>query len=237
MSEMLFQDDAYLQSCDAIIVSVNDRGGLVLDRTVFYPTGGGQPGDSGSIQLENGTEIAIVTTVKDNGEIIHVPAEGQASPAIGSRVTAVLDWDRRYKHMRMHTALHLLSVILPFPVTGGSIGADKSRLDFAMPELPMPKDEISEKLRALTTMDQALSNEWITDEDLDANPELVKTMAVQPPKGSGRVRLIRIGEHDLQPCGGTHVVNTSEIGPMRVSKVENKGRQNRRVAIVFDEQG
>lgn len=235
MTDMLFQDDAYLQSCDAIVESVNDRGGIILDRTVFYPTGGGQPGDTGSLQFEDGTEITIATTIKGDDGIIHVPAEGQAVPAPGTPVKAILDWEQRHKHMRMHTALHLLSVILPFPVTGGSIGADKSRLDFAMPELPMPKEEISEKLKELTTMDQALTREWITDEELEANADLVKTMAVKPPMGMGRVRLIRIGDYDLQPCGGTHVANTSEIGPVRVSKIENKGRQNRRVAIVFDE--
>lgn len=237
MTQALFREDSYARECDATVVAVNDRGGIVLDQTVFYPTGGGQPGDAGTLQLADGGEIVIATAVKGDGpdDVIHVPAEGQALPSPGTKVTAAIDWERRHRHMRIHTCLHLLSAILPYPVTGGSVAADKGRLDFDMPDLEMTKEEITEKLNALVKGGHSVSASWISDEELEAKPDLVKTMSVKPPKGHGQVRLINVDDCDLQPCGGTHVANTAEIGPVRVSKIEKKGRQNRRVVVVFDE--
>lgn len=234
MTEPLFREDAYLRTCEAEIVGVNDRGGILLDRTVFYATGGGQPGDSGFLELADGSKIEIATTVYDEDRtgIIHVPAEGQELPAAGTKVVVHLDWARRYRLMRVHTALHLLSVALPFPVTGGQIGNSEGRLDFDMGDETVDKEALGTKLKALVEGDHEVTSEWITDEELDANPGLVKTMSVKPPRGSGRVRLIRIGgDVDLQPCGGTHVSRTTEIGPLEIGKTEKKGKQNRRVRI------
>lgn len=234
MTETVFRDDAYLKSCEAQVVEVNDRGGIVLDRTVFYPTGGGQPGDSGCLRIADGTEIAIATTVKGDGdEIVHVPSDGPGDLSAGQTVTAEIDWARRHAHMRIHTCLHLLSAVLPFPVTGGQVSEDRGRLDFDIPEGGLDKEEITAKLNELIAGDHSVAAEWITDDELAAQPDLVKTMAVQPPKGSGRVRLIRVADLDLQPCGGTHVRRTGEIGAVVVRKIEKKGRQNRRVAIAF----
>ena len=202
----------------------------------FLPDRGGQPGDSGRLLLEDGSEIKIVTTVtdRDSGEIIHVPDEGQALSPAGAKVQAEIDWDRRYRHMRMHTALHLLCAAVPCGVTGGQIGADKSRLDFDIGEATLDKEEITDILNRLVEEDHVVDNYWITEQELDDNPELVRTMSVQPPRGSGRVRLMKVGNGvDLQPCGGTHVKRTGEIGALRVSKIENKGKRNRRVNIVF----
>ncbi|MEC9346842.1 MAG: alanyl-tRNA editing protein [Pseudomonadota bacterium] len=234
MTELLFRDDAYLKSCEATVLSVNDTGGIVLDRTVFYPTGGGQPGDSGSLRLADGSTVRIATAVKGEGpdEVVHVPAEGETAPAPGTKVIATLDWERRHAHMRMHTCLHLLSAVLPFPVTGGQVGADKGRLDFDMAETP-DKDEVSARLNDLIARDDAVSARWITDDELAAKPDLVKTMSVKPPTGAGHVRLIEVAGQDLQPCGGTHVARTGEIGRVEVRKIEKKGRLNRRVSIVF----
>ncbi|WP_417668865.1 alanyl-tRNA editing protein [Roseibium sp.] len=234
MTTPLFRDDAYLKSCTARVLEVNDRGGIVLDQTVFYATGGGQPGDTGTLRLEDGTEITIATAVygEDKSTIVHVPAEGQPVPGEGASVTAAIDWDRRNKLMRIHTALHLLSVTLPFPVTGGQIGLGDGRLDFDMGDTPLDKEAVAEKLNALASGDYPVTSEWITDAELDANPGLVKTMSVKPPRGSGKIRLIRIGSDvDLQPCGGTHVANTREIGKLELGKSEKKGKQNRRVRI------
>ncbi|QGZ36938.1 alanyl-tRNA editing protein [Stappia indica] len=233
MTDLLFRDDAYLRSCDARVTAITDRGGIVLDRTVFYATGGGQPGDSGRIELADGRQIPIATTVygEDRSQIVHVPAEGETLPAVGDNIVLHLDWDRRYRLMRVHTALHLLSVVLPFPVTGGQIGEGEGRLDFDLPEGSPDKDEVAAKVNEIAAADHAVTTDWITDEELLAKPEMVKTMSVKPPMGSGRVRLVRIGDVDLQPCGGTHVSRTSEIGPLIVTKIEKKGRQNRRVRI------
>lgn len=232
MTELLFRDDAYLTACEATVVGVNERGGVLLDRTVFYPTGGGQPGDSGRLAWDGGS-TAIATAVKGETmeQVVHVPAEGAAPPPVGTRVTAEIDWDRRYAHMRVHTALHLLSAVLPFPVTGGQISDGKGRLDFDMPELSMAKEEIDARLNELVAADHAVEPTWITDAELEAKPDLVKTMSVQPPRGAGRVRLIEVAGCDLQPCGGTHVRRTGEIGRLAVGKIEKKGRQNRRVSI------
>ncbi|MBT6405317.1 MAG: alanyl-tRNA editing protein [Rhodospirillaceae bacterium] len=237
----VFRDDAYAQSCDATIVAVNDLGGIVLDKTVFYPTGGGQPGDSGFLKLASGDTIEIATTVKGRDEdggpdvIIHVPAEGQATAEPGTNVSAELDWARRHRMMRVHTCLHLLSAVIEYPVTGGQVNDGKGRLDFAIPESSLDKVEITAKLNELIAGDHAVDQDWITDEELAAQPDLVKTMSVKPPTGAGRVRLIRIAGQDLQPCGGTHVANTSEIGGVTVTKIESKGRQNRRVAITLND--
>lgn len=233
MTELLFRDDAYLRSCEARVTAIMERGGVVTDRTVFYATGGGQPGDNGRMELADGQQIEIATTVygEDRSQIVHVPAEGSALPAVGDTVVLHLDWERRYRLMRVHTALHLLSVVLPFPVTGGQIGEGEGRLDFDIPDAALDKDEIAAKVNEIASADHAVTSDWITDEELLARPEMVKTMSVKPPMGSGRVRLIRIGDVDLQPCGGTHVGQTAEIGALDVTKIEKKGRQNRRVRI------
>jgi misacylated tRNA(Ala) deacylase len=233
----LFREDAYRPETEATVLAVNDRRGIILDRTVFYATGGGQPGDTGRLERAGGGAIGIAATVygEDKGEIVHVPGATEPLPEPGETVTAALDWARRYRHMRIHTGLHLLSVVLPFPVTGGSIGADEGRLDFDIEGDVAAKDEIEERLNALVAADHQVKDEWITDEELLANPGLVKTMKVKPPMGPGRVRLVRIGDIDLQPCGGTHVRSTAEIGRLIIGKVESKGRQNRRVRIRFAE--
>lgn len=237
MTEELFREDAYLKTCDAKVVKINDLGGIVVDQTVFYPTGGGQPGDNGVLSFGN-TEITIATTVNDRetGEIVHVPAEGQTLPSAGENVTLTIDWEKRYLYMRMHTGLHLLCAAVPCGVTGGQIGAIKSRLDFDPGELTLDKEEITATLNTFQQGNHDVTTSWITDDEMDANPELVRTMSVKPPRKGGRVRLLKVGDAvDLQPCGGTHVKNTSEIGKLRVSKIENKGKRNRRVNIVFDE--
>jgi misacylated tRNA(Ala) deacylase len=235
-TELLVRADAYLTETAATVLAVNERGGIVLDRTVFYATGGGQPGDAGVLARSGGGEIAIGTAIydpEDKSRILHVPAEGQPAPAIGDQVTARLDWERRLKRMRIHTALHLLSVVLPYPVTGGAIGDGDGRLDFDIPEGGLDKAELTEKLNALVAKNAAVTESWITDAELDANPGLVKTMSVKPPRGSGRVRLVSIEGIDLQPCGGTHVRNTAEIGAVGVTDIEKKGKQNRRVRIAL----
>ena len=237
VTEPLFRSDAYMPETEATVLAVNDRRGIVLDRTVFYATGGGQPGDTGVLRRPGG-DIAIATTVygDDKREIVHVPGDSEPLPEPGETLTAALDWERRHRHMRIHTGLHLLSVVLPFPVTGGSIGAEEGRLDFSIAGEVPAKEEIEEKLNALVAADYPVSDEWITDEELMANPGMVKTMKVKPPMGTGRVRLVRIGDIDLQPCGGTHVRSTAEIGPLIIGKMESKGRQNRRVRIRFADQ-
>ncbi len=238
MTDPLFRDDAYLRSADGNVTRLTDEGGIVLDQTVFYPTGGGQPGDSGTLVWDGG-RIEIATTIKGEGdEIILVPGEPAPLPSVGSVVRQELDWERRHHHMRVHTALHLLSVVVPLPVTGGSISEEKGRLDFDMEEAAEDKQAIQDALNALVDRDLMVTTQWISDEDLDANPGLVKTMSVKPPRGTGRVRLVRIGDTteqvDLQPCGGTHVRSTSEIGSVRIGKVEKKGRQNRRINLHID---
>ena len=236
MTEPLFRDDAYARECAARVVRATEAG-VVLDRTVFYATGGGQPGDSGRLVWEGG-EVPVATAVKGEGaEIVHVATDGAALPPAGTEVVARLDWERRYRHMRVHTGLHLLSVVVPLPVTGGQIAADKGRLDFDMAEPPEDREALEAALNALVAADHAVTTEWITDEELLARPEMVKTMAVKPPIGQGRVRLVRIGAEpavDLQPCGGTHVRRTAEIGRLSLGKIEKKGRQNRRVSILID---
>jgi misacylated tRNA(Ala) deacylase len=236
VTAFLFRDDAYLRETPARVVAVTPEGGIVLDRTVFYAASGGQPGDTGVLRRSDGTDVRIGATVHPDGDktaIVHVPAEGQPTLPVGDEVVAALDWDRRYRLMRMHTGLHLLSVVFPFAVTGGSVGEDKGRLDFDMPEVPDDLPALEARLNALIAGNHAVTTEWITDEEMAANPNLVKTMNVKPPMGQGRVRLVRIGDVDLQPCGGTHVANTSEIGPLKLGKIEKKGAINRRVSVVF----
>lgn len=238
MTTALFRDDAYLQDVQGTVRALSPEGGIILDATVFYPTGGGQPGDSGRLEWSGGA-LNIATTIKgDDQDIILVPAEAAPLPPIGTQVTQRLDWVRRHRHMRVHTALHLLSVVIPLPVTGGAISAEKGRLDFAMDEPPQDKTALESALNALIEQDLQVTDMWITDAELLADPSIVKTMSVMPPTGQGHVRLVRIGDAlrqiDLQPCGGTHVARSSEIGRIRIGKIEKKGRMNRRVAIHLD---
>lgn len=230
-TEELYRDDSYLKSCDATVVEITDRGALVLDRTVFYYTGGGQPGDSGTLTFDGGS-LRIGTTIQADGDILHIPEEGQTLPPVGTKVVAEIDWDRRYRLMKMHTAMHLLCALVPCGVTGGQVGEDKSRLDFDVGDHTLDKDALTAQLNDLITQDHPLQTLWITDAELDANPELVRTMSVQPPRNAGRIRLVKVGEAvDLQPCGGTHIAHTGEIGVLRIGKIENKGAKNRRVNI------
>jgi misacylated tRNA(Ala) deacylase len=234
-TECLFREDAYLTSAPATVIGISEKGGIVVDRTCFYATSGGQPGDSGSFVAEAG-EFPLATAVYNDQlktEIAHVPAGAGIRPTIGEQVTLKLDWGPRYRRMRMHTALHLLSAVLPYPVTGGAVNEDDSRLDFDIPDAGLDKDAITEKLNAMIQTDAEVRSRWISDAELEANPSLVKTMAVKPPIGTGRVRLIEIVGLDLQPCGGTHVRRTGEIGAVRVTTIEKKGKQNRRVRISF----
>jgi misacylated tRNA(Ala) deacylase len=236
MTQFLFRDDAYCKSTAATVVEVTSEGGVILDRTVFYATSGGQPGDSGRFILADGTVAVVENSIHPDGNktrILHVPAA--ATPALqpGDMITAEIDWERRYRLMRMHTALHLLSVIFPFPVTGGSIGEDRGRLDFDMPDVPENLDALEGQLNAMVEANHPVSTEWITDAEMETKADLIKTMKVKPPMGQGRVRLVRIGDIDLQPCGGTHVAETAEIGALVLGKIEKKGKQNRRVSLLF----
>jgi len=240
MTERLYEDDSQLPTMQARVVASGPEG-IELDRTVFYARGGGQPGDVGVLRWDGG-ETIIAETIKGQGAaILHVPASGAALPPIGATVAGTIDWDRRHRLMRMHTAMHLLcSLIKGAAVTGGSVGADRSRLDFDLPN-PPPKQEIEAGLNALVAADHPVRLEWVDESVLDTNPSLVRTMSVQPPRGMGRLRLVRIGDGevpvDLQPCGGTHVARTGEIGRIAVVKIENKGKQNRRIIITPAEPG
>lgn len=232
--ELLFRDDAYLKSCDAVVTSVDGRG-IRLDRTVFYPMGGGQLGDVGHLLLANGSKVEISDTIKGNGadEVIHVPASGSPAIGPGMAVGAVIDWDRRHRLMRMHTCLHLLCSVIPGDVTGGQIGDGKGRLDFNLPDTSLDKEHVTAELNRLIREDHIVQPRWISDAELAAKPDLIRTMSVKPPTGQGQVRLLDIAGVDLQPCGGTHVLRTGEIGPVEVTKIENKGKMNRRVNIAF----
>ncbi|UWQ20708.1 alanyl-tRNA editing protein [Jannaschia sp. W003] len=234
MTDALYVADPYLKTAPARVEAITEEGGVVLDRTIFYARGGGQPGDSGRIAWEGGVcEVGSAVRGAD-GRIAHVPAEPVVLPPVGADVEMRLDWERRHRHMRMHTALHLLSVVVPLPVTGGQIGAEKSRLDFDMPEPTITPEFVQAKLTTLIAQDHPVTAEWIDEAELDRNPGLVKTLRVQPPRGAGRIRLVRIGDGvDLQPCGGTHVRSTAEIGILRVGKFASKGRGNRRIPITL----
>ncbi len=236
MTEAVYRDDAYLRETPATLTAVDARG-VVLDRTVFYPRGGGQAGDSGWLELEAGARILVSESIKGEGaEVVHVPAAGQEASLAGlrpgARLTARIDWERRHRHMRFHTATHLLCAIVPHQTNGCSITADYARLDFDMTE-PLDREQLERELARLVAGEHAVSTVWITDEELDAQPELVRTMSVSPPRGVGRIRLLKIDGVDLQPCGGTHVANTREIGAIRVAKIEKKSARSRRVVIEF----
>ncbi len=236
MTERLYMADATLASCTARVLAASPEG-IMLDRTVFYARSGGQAGDSGRLDWEGGSTV-IADTLKGEGDTnLHVPAPDSALPPVGTEVTAVLDWERRHALMRMHTTLHLLCAVLPgIAVTGGAVNADRSRLDFNLPE-PPTKEDIEARLNDLIAGDHAVSTEWVDESILDTNPGLVRTLSVQPPRGTGRLRLVRIGDGetpvDLQPCGGTHVSRTAEIGRVSVQKIENKGKQNRRITLTL----
>ena len=235
-TDCLFREDSYLKDCDATVVALEPNGGIVLDRTVFYAASGGQPADRGTLTTDSGASIPIANVVftdPSKTTIAHVPAPGSAAVAVGDKVKASIDWPIRHARMRMHTALHLLSAVLPYPVTGGSVGEAESRLDFDIPEAGLDKDAITAKLAEMIASDAPVSSRWISDAELEANPGLVKTMSVKPPMGTGQVRLIEIKDLDLQPCGGTHVRSTAEIGAVRVTQVEKKGKQNRRVRLAL----
>ena len=230
VTEPLFQQDAYLRSCQARVVE-SGSDGVVLDRTVFYPLGGGQPGDTGLLQAADGREWRVADARKgEDGRILHKLEPDVTGPTPGETVEATIDWDRRHAHMRMHTALHLLGSVLRYGVTGGQIGAEKSRLDFDTQE-EIDKDRVTAEVNALIAADHRVRSQWITDDELDRQPELIRTMSVQPPRGVGRIRLLDIAGVDLQPCGGTHVAATGEIGRVVVTKVESKGRRNKRVYL------
>jgi misacylated tRNA(Ala) deacylase len=231
MTEELFREDSYQRQCDASVIAVNEDG-IVLDRTVFYPEGGGQPGDSGMLKFADGREIIIANTCKADEGITHVPLEGALALTVGDAVTAEIDWERRYLHMRIHTALHVLCAHVEGAVTGGSIGAGKGRLDFDIPGERPDKETLTQKLMEVVEANHPLTISWISDAELESNPNLVRTMSVKPPTGSGQVRMIRVGDAvDFQPCGGTHLKTTGEIGKIAVGKIENKGKKNRRINV------
>jgi misacylated tRNA(Ala) deacylase len=237
-TEALFRDDAYLRRADATVLAVNDRGGIILDRTIFYATSGGQPGDTGQLERADGTGIVIAATItgESKEEIIHVPAPGQAPPAVGEKVALAIDSERRHLLMRMHTACHLLTVVCPFPITGASVSEDDSRVDFDIPDASFSKEEVTASLMDLVRADHPIFTRLITDDELAANPGLVKSKNVRPPVGTGTIRLVCIGDSgsvDSQPCGGTHVKSTGEVGEIHTGKIEKKGRENRRFRIRF----
>jgi misacylated tRNA(Ala) deacylase len=232
MTTTLFREDSYLKECDATTIAV-DHNAIILDRTIFYPMGGGQPGDTGIINWDTGSAIVLDTRYDDNGTIRHIVEEDITLPPPGEEVRAKIDWDRRYRHMRMHTALHLLGSLLQYGVTGGNISAEKSRLDFDM-EDTIDKEKVNKALKNLIEKNHPVSCRWISNEELNAQPDLVRTMSVQPPKITGKVRLLEIENIDLQPCGGTHVKSTKEVGQVRIGKVEKKGKHNRRINIHLD---
>lgn len=233
MTQELFRENSYLRECHAT-VEVVDGNSIVLDKTVFYPQGGGQPGDRGTMRLANGHEMNITDTQKTSQGITHLAAEGSELPAVGEQVHLSIDWDRRHRFMRMHSCMHVLCSIIPFAVTGGSIREDSARLDFDA-EQPLDKKVINNELNRIIGEDHNMSMRWISTEELDAQPELVRTMSVQPPRDGDTIRLVEFEGVDLQPCGGTHVKSTAEIGAVRVSNIEKKGKHNRRINIVFDE--
>lgn len=235
VTQELFREDGYLQEIEAIVTATRDNA-IVVDQTVFYAAGGGQPGDSGTCITSAGDTLNIIDTYKDrdNGDYLHILEEGAKVPAIGKPVTLKLDWQRRHRLMRMHSAMHMLCAVIPAPVTGGSIQEGRGRLDFDLPDT-VDKEHITAELNKLIEKNVPMSISWITDQELDDNPSLVRTMSVAPPRGSGKIRLINFEGVDFQPCGGTHVASSGEIGPVRVQKVEKKGKMNRRVIVVFDE--
>lgn len=237
-TEALFREDPYLKGAEASVVAINERGGIILDRTIFYATSGGQPGDTGTLRLGDGSEVAVAATVtgESKDEIIHLPAADQPLPAVGEKLTLSIDWPRRLRLMRMHTACHLLSVICPYPITGAAVSEDDSRVDFDLPDAGVAKEEVTERLMDLVRANHPVFTRWISEAELAANPGLVKSKNVRPPAGAGRIRLVCIGDGesvDSQPCGGTHVAATGEVGEVHIGKIEKKGRENRRFRIRF----
>jgi misacylated tRNA(Ala) deacylase len=234
--ELLFRDDPYRRDCEATVTGA-DADGIRLDRTVFYPMGGGQPGDQGRLRLSDGTTIAIVDTRKgaDHEDVVHIPEHGSPLPEAGTTVTAEIDWARRHRLMRMHSCMHLLCSVVTGDVTGGQVGDGKGRLDFNLPDTKLDKEQISAELNRLIEEDREVTPRWITVEELAAKPELVRTMSVKPPMSGEMIRLLEIEGVDLQPCGGTHISRTAEIGRVRIGKIENKGRQNRRINILLED--
>jgi misacylated tRNA(Ala) deacylase len=235
---ILFREDSYLKEINATVLAINDRGGIITDKTVFYATSGGQPGDTGVFIRDDGSAINIAATVagETKEEIIHIPAADQPSVNVGETLMLRIDWDRRYKLMRMHTACHLLSVVCPFPITGAAVSEDDSRVDFDLPDAGVTKEDITRKMMELVEANHPVFTRWITDEELAANPGLIKSKNVRPPSGTGRIRLVCIGENasvDSQPCGGTHVATTGEAGAIHIGKIEKKGKENRRFRIRF----
>ncbi len=233
-----FLEDAYLTACEGMVVAITDSGGIILDETNFYATSGGQPGDSGHLEREDGTKIVITTTIsgETKQEIVLVPASGEPLPSIGETVVGHIDWERRYNLMRMHTACHVLSVVCPFPITSASVGPDESRVDLDIPDPTYTKEFVTEKMMEIISANHPITSEWISEAELDANPGIVKSKNVRPPRGAGRIRLVIIGENasiDSQPCGGTHVSETAEVGELHIAKIEKKGRENRRFRIKF----
>jgi misacylated tRNA(Ala) deacylase len=239
---LLFRDNAYLKSCEAKVMAINERGGIITDRTVFYGTSGGQPGDSGRMLRGDGAVIRVAATVtgETKDHIIHVPDAEQPVPAVGETVMLELDWERRLRLMKMHTACHILSVVCPFPITGAAVGEEDSRVDFDLPDAGVTREGVTADMMALINAAHPVTIQWITEAELEANPSIVRSKNVRPPRGLGRIRLVLIGENgliDSQPCGGTHVANTAEIGPLHIAKIEKKGRENRRFRIRFGEMG
>ena len=237
-TEALFRDDAYLKTADAEVVAINDRGGILLDRTIFYATSGGQPGDTGLFERADGSRIAIAATItgETKDEIIHVPTPEQPLPVVGEKLRLAVDWERRHLLMRMHSACHLLTVVCPFPITGAAVAENDSRVDFDIPDAGFAKEDVTAKLLELVRADHPIFTRLITDEELAANPGLVKSKNVRPPVGTGKIRLVCIGKDaaiDSQPCGGTHVKSTGEVGEVHIGKIEKKGRENRRFRIRF----
>jgi misacylated tRNA(Ala) deacylase len=233
-TELLFRDNAYLKTASAQVVAVDERG-IELDRTIFYPLGGGQLGDTGALLRANGERILIGDTRKSDApdSVLHVPLANMPQPELGETLTLEVDWQRRYSLMRLHTALHVLSCVVVAPVTGGNISPEKARLDFDIDMAKLAAERIERETNALIARGIETEAVWITDAELDARPEIVKTMSVRPPRGAGRVRLVRIPGIDLQPCGGTHVKNIAEIGRIRVVKIRSEGKRNKRVEIAL----
>jgi len=233
-----FIDDAYLTACESKVIGINERGGIILDQTNFYATSGGQPGDTGHLERSDGSTIEIATTGcgETKQQLILVPAEDSPLPEVGETLIGHIDWERRYQLMKMHTACHLLSVICPYPITGAAVNTDNSRVDFDLSDVSVSKEEVSEKLMALVNENHPVFTKWISEEELDADPSIVRSKNVRPPKGLGKIRLVCIGENssiDSQPCGGTHVTETAEIGEIHIGKVEKKGKENRRFRLRF----
>ncbi|QPC93184.1 alanyl-tRNA editing protein [Mesorhizobium sp. INR15] len=237
-TEALFRDDAYQRTAEATVVAINDRGGIILDRTIFYATSGGQPGDTGYLERADGSRITIAATItgETKDEIIHVPALEQAVLTAGENVKLAIDWGRRHLLMRMHAACHLLTVVCPFPITGASVSEDDSRVDFDIPDTGFTREDVTAAMMELVRADHPIFVRLIGDEELAANPGLVKSKNVRPPTGTGKIRLVCIGDNasiDSQPCGGTHVKSTGEVGEIHIGKIEKKGRENRRFRIRF----